>query len=86
MSTSKKAKPTPAPEREQIVITLPLPGERVGIEHLIGGNLAGSLAVPVEGSVAEVVAVILREVELGGSLPDLERRAMSEYFKRRAED
>ncbi len=86
MSTRKKRKAASAPEREQLVVTLPLPGERLGIEHLISGKLAGSLAVPVEGSVAEVVAVILREVELGGSLPDLERRAMSEFFNQRAND
>lgn len=86
MSTPKKPKVAPATMREQVVVTLPLPGERVVFEHLVGGKLAGSLAVPVEGSVAEVVALILREVELGGTLPDLERRAMSEYFKLRTED
>ncbi len=82
MSTApKKPKAAQTLIREQVMVTLPLPGERVVFEHLVGGKLAGTLAVDAKtASVWMIAGMVVRTIEHGGKLVGLERRAIKAYF------
>lgn len=74
MSTPKRTKAAPTPMRDKLIVHLPQRGERLVIEHHVGGGLAGTLSMEVKSAAAWMVAAMaIHGVEVNGSLPDPKR-------------